>query len=130
MGIKFKKAAPIVVLLFAMFVGAASYAQGNPQNRGQQGPPPIPDTEEIEKMVNDMADEISLSEEVEAKMLDLYKDHFNEVREKTSSGRPDRKEMETLRTDFETAVKSLLTEKQKEQYDAYRKKNRPRGKRQ
>ena len=124
----FKKTFPAIVMLFALMIGSTSYGQGNPQNRGQQGPPPIPNTKEIKKMVSDLADEISLSEELEAKMLDLHVAHFKEVREKTSSGRPNREEMESLRTDFETEVKSLLTEEQQEQYDDYRKKNHPRRK--
>jgi len=38
------------------------------------------------------------------------------------AGRPSRKDMESMKTDFEKEVKLLLTDDQKKLYDAYKKK--------
>jgi hypothetical protein len=76
-------------------------------------------------MVSDMAEEISLNEEQEDEILDIYQAHFDEVEEKTKSGRPNRNEMEALKTSFEKVVNTVLTEEQQELYSAYLKENSP-----
>jgi argininosuccinate synthase len=115
------------VVVVALVVTTTACGQQRVQRGGQQGLPEIPNTKQIERMVSNLADEISLSKEQEANILELYTAHFKEVKEKTKSGRPDRKEMELLRTDFEKGVKAVLTGEQHELYDAYQKKNRPQG---
>lgn len=117
----------ILVVVLIVTTTACGQQRG-PQGRGQQGPPSIPNSKQIEKMVSNLADDISLSEDQENEVLKLYTVHFKEVKEKTKSGRPDRKEMELLKNDFEKEVKEALTEEQQELYDAYLKKN-SRGKR-
>ena len=112
------------VMLVALIVTTTACGQQRgPQGGGQQGPPSIPNSKQIDKMVSNLAEEISLSEDQETEVLELYTAHFKEVKEKTKSGRPDRKEMEALKTDFEKEVKGLLTEEQQELYVAYLKKN-------
>ncbi len=122
-----KKINHLVLLICAMLITANTFAQGGPQNGRQQGPPPVPNSKQIKEMVSDMAKEISLNEDQEAEMLGLYTTHFKEVKEKTKSGRPDRKEMEALRTVFEKEVKAILTEEQQELYKDYQKKNSRKG---
>ncbi|RMF08186.1 MAG: hypothetical protein D6762_06160, partial [Candidatus Neomarinimicrobiota bacterium] len=83
-----------------------------------QGPPPLPDQTQITAMVNELSTDLSLSEEQQARILSLYKDHFQEVEAKLSgSQRPDREEMEALRQAFESRVKAVLTKKQAKQFD-------------
>jgi hypothetical protein len=105
-----------VVFVFSfVLITAAVFAQpqGRNSNRERQGPPPVPTSEQLERMVDQLAEEISLSENQKKKILDLHIEHFNTVKEKTSdSKRPERKEMEKLRSDFEESVKALLTEDQ------------------
>ncbi len=123
-----KKPTNLALLLFVVLITSTTYAQQRgPQGGGQQGPPPIPTTKQIKAMVSDMSKEVLLSEDQEAEILELYTAHFKEVKEKTKSGRTNRKEMESLRTDFEKEVKSLLTEEQQKLYVAYQKKNRSKG---
>lgn len=117
----------ITLLLCGILVTSTSFAQQRQQKGGQQGPPPLPSSKEIEKMVSDMAEEVSLSEEQESEVLELYTEHFEEVEDKTKSGKPDRNEMEALKTDFENDVNALLTEEQQEAFKDYQKKNSPKG---
>ena len=115
-------------LFTALFISAITtitYAQpgGGGQQGGQQGPPALPTSSEIEEMVSDLASEILLSDEQEATVLDLYIEHFEAVESKTSSGRPDRDEMDALKEEFETSVNEVLTSDQQKLYKAYLKKN-------
>ena len=113
----------VLLLSIVLIASTVSAQQRDPQGGGQQGPPPVPTTKEIKEMVSDMSKEISLNEDQEAEVLELYTIHFKEVKKKTKSGRPDRNEMESLKTDFEKEVKAILTAKQQKLYVAYQKKN-------
>ena len=100
------------------------------QQSGRQGPPPLPNDEQIDKMVADLATELSLTEAQEKQVFELYFAHFEEVseiREEHKKSRDaDREEIEQLRTSFEKDVKSHLTKEQQEQFDEFRKKQSPR----
>jgi len=112
----------MVITLFAGNVLCAQPGQGQRggQQGGQQGPPAAPNTKQIKEMVSNLAGEISLTEAQEATVLKLYTDHFEKVKAKTSgSSRPDRQEMEALKTDLETKVKAVLTADQQTKYVAY-----------
>jgi len=107
------KAFLTVAFLFACSLTFAQ-APGGGQRVGQQSPPPIPSDKQIEKMVSNLAEEIELSEEQEVKVLDLYKTHFAQVKEKTSgNSRPKREEVEALQVALEKNVKAELTREQK-----------------
>jgi len=117
-----------ILIVSFLFVSALSFSQ--PPNGGQrgeqQGPPPIPNAQQIEKMVSDLADELSLSDEQESSVLKLYTQHFKEVKEKTSGNKkPERKEMEAMKSEFEKKVKSLLSAEQQTLFDDFQKKNQP-----
>lgn len=119
------------LILSILLVSTSIFAQppGGGQRGGQQGPPPIPNNKQIKKMVSDLVDEIALSNEQETKVLSLYKEHFAQVKEKTSgNSRPNRDEMETLKTTFEKSVKAELTKEQVSKYETYLKNQRPQRK--
>lgn len=118
-----KKITNITLVLCAMLISGTTFAQRGGQGGGQQGPPPIPSSKEIKAMVSDLAEEISLNEDQETEILALYTAHFKEVKKKTSSGRPDRDEMEALKNDFEDEVNAVLTDEQQKLFKAYQKKN-------
>ena len=113
----------MAVLLFSL----TSCAQ--PQ-RGQQGPPPLPNEKQITNMVNDVAKELSLTQEQKTQVSELYFEHFNEVKETMKNNRGNREEtrkmMDVLKAKHDTNVKALLTIKQQEQFTAYQEKNKPR----
>ncbi len=122
---KLQKTAKIVLILVITFITSATFAQqrGGGQGGGQeQGPPPIPSDKQIKKMVSDLGEEISLNEEQEEEVLDLYTAHFKQIKAKTNSGKPNQNEMEKLKTEFEKEVKTVLTDDQQKAYTAYLKK--------
>lgn len=122
-----KSNASLLLLTFALLFGYGSmYAQG-PQ-RGQQGPPPLPNDEQIEKMVSDLSEDLSLTDTQEKQVSDLYFAHFEEVSALVgddNSKKPDRQVMEKVKKTFEAEVKSLLTADQQKKYDAFLKENAP-----
>ena len=109
-------------LLLAAFLFTAQHLSA--QQRGQRGPPPLPNDDQIEKMVEHLAEELSLTSDQEKKVSKIYFSHFEEVEKKMEAGRPERKEMEALRTSLETDVKAVLTDDQKPLYDAFVKKQK------
>lgn len=119
-----RKNVGLLIMLIAISTSSLIYAQppGGRQG-GQQGPPPVPNEKQIEKMVNDLSEELSLTEEQEEKVLDEYLIHFEQVEEKTKDGKPNRNEMEALKSEFEENVKLLLSDEQDELFDAYQKAN-------
>ena len=115
-----------MLVALVITTSACGQQRGGQQGGGQQAPPAVPTTKQIVKMVDKLSSEILLSEEQKTVVLELYKEHFEEVESKTSSGRPDRDEMEDLKEDFETDVKAVLTKDQQKLYTAYQKKNNKR----
>lgn len=93
------------------------------QRGGQGGPPELPTAKEIKTMVSDLSDELLMTDKQEVLVLKLYTEHFEKLEDKTSSGRPDRNEMETLKKLLENDVKSSLTDDQKKLYTTYLKNN-------
>ena len=106
----------VIIMLILIAISNVVFAQ---PTGGQQGPPSLPNTKQIKKMVANLAKEISLDEKQEDQVLAIYQGHFADVKKATSSDRPDRSEMEKLKTELETAVEAVLTEEQQEKFAAY-----------
>ena len=86
----------IALLITAMFFLTSSLSAQ--QRQGAKGRPPIPDEAQINKMVDDLSTELSLSEGQKTEILALYTDHFAEVKASMNSEqRPSREEMESLK---------------------------------
>ncbi len=111
----------ILVVSFMLICGL-SFAQppGGGQRGGQQGPPSLPSSKQIKKMVAEIGEKVELSEEQEEKVLEIYNEHFEAVEKKVSgSNRPDRSEMEALKSEMEKEVKAEMTKDQITRYEAY-----------
>ena len=107
----------IITIVFSLSTNLVAQQHRRSQ---QQGPPPIPNAQQIEKMVNNLSKELSLSSEQETRVLELYNEHFEEVRIKTSgNARPNREEMQKLKKDFEEKVRVELSSEQQKKYDVY-----------
>ena len=126
---KFKNNTTLIFILLITFFPGLSFAQ---QQR-PQGPPPAPNAEQIEKMLDDLAEKLALSEEQSQIISKLYIAHFDEVKElqesQDESRDSQRKKMDKLKTDFEKQVKEVLTDEQQKQFDEFVKeqsKRRPR----
>lgn len=115
----------IALLITAMFFLTSNLSAQQRQGQGQeQGPPPIPSETQINKMVEDLSTELSLSDGQKTEILSLYTDHFAEVKSSMRSGqRPSREEMQSLKKEFEDQVKSQLNENQQDLFDEFVKKN-------
>ncbi len=106
---KIKTTTRAILLVSILLISSVTFAQ----SRGGQKGPRIPDDEQIEKMVSALSNKVLLSPEQEKNISTLYTDHFNQVKEKTSgNSRPDRDEMEALKTELEEKVKAQLSEEQ------------------
>lgn len=95
----------------------------NAQQGRQQGPPQAPTDEQIEEMVANLAKKLSLSDEQEERVSDLYFEHFDEVSELQKQNKGSRgggrEAMQELDSELEENVNGLLTEEQKELYASY-----------
>ncbi len=113
-------------IIVSLFVLIFSITMVHAQHQGRpQGPPPAPNKQQIEKMVTDLSKELSLTKTQEESVSELYTDHYKTLKKKMNSnkgGKPDRSEMDELKTDFENDVKALLTEDQQKLFVAYLKK--------
>jgi len=119
----FRKNLSLVILAFAIMF-TVSLVQAQPP-QGQQGPPPIPNDKQVEKMITDISKELSLDATQEKQVSKIFKAHFDEAREKmesAGSAKPDRSEMEKMRADFEKDVKAVLTKDQQKKFNASLKK--------
>ena len=111
-----------LIIATMLFISGNLLAQQQPEKNG----PPIPlDSDQILKTVVELTEEISLSEDQTAKMLDLFQDHSNKVKaavDKNQDQRERGEEMERLRKEFEGNVNALLNDKQKAGFDEFMKK--------
>ncbi len=114
-----KKNLGVMAMIVALFVSSSVMAQ--PQGNG----PKIPDAKEITKMVTKLSEELTLTKDQETSITKMYTTHFDQVKEATKSGRPDRTKMEALKTELEKSVNSVLTEDQQKLFAEYQKKNAP-----
>jgi hypothetical protein len=116
----------LIALIAMIFSITLAQAQPGGQQRDQQGPPPVPNEKQVEKMVTDLSKELSLDKTQEKQVSEIYKAHFEEVRENVEGNKkPSRTEMEKLKSSFEKEVKAVLSKDQKKQFDAYMKKQQP-----
>ena len=113
----------IALLITAMFFLTSNVAA---QQRQGQGPPPIPNETQINKMVDDLSNELSLSDGQKTEILALYIDHFADVKELTNGQRPSREQMDKLKNEFENNVRNKLNEDQVFKFEKYNKsQNKP-----
>lgn len=115
----------VLALSFVLLFSGMSFAQA-PKGDGPQKPP-VPNEKQVKKMVNELAEELELSDKQETEVLAVYQSHFNEVKDKTSGKeKPKREEMDALKSSFQKEVKALLTEEQQSKYKKYMKKQEQR----
>ncbi len=114
-----------MLVIFVLAITNVSCAQ----DERKAGPPPIPDAEKVNKMVDNLANELDLSGEQKEEVASIFNNHFDSMREKTeiskkTGERPSREVMEKQKQDFENEVKSVLTQEQQQKFDAHMKKMR------
>lgn len=125
---KITKSPKLIIAVIVSLLFSTSIA--NAQNRQHQPPPHrLPDSCQINKMVGELAKELTLTESQETKISDLYFTHFEEAEvmmEKNKEAHEKNMEaMEEYRKNFETQVTELLTTEQKAEYEDFMKCRRP-----
>lgn len=110
----------VLSLLFANMLAA----QGR---RGQHQPPPLPNDQQIQKMVDELSQHLKLTDEQKTGVQKLFKEHFESVKKLQEQGRVAPPKMESLRKEFESKVKALLNEKQQKAFDKFMQKQGPKG---
>lgn len=119
-----------LVLLGLFFAGALTAQQGRPE-RGPESPPPLPDPKEITAMVNDLTTELTLSEEQNKKISELFNAHFEEMRQHAKAFRKsmeeDRQLMDKKREDFEKEINALLSDEQQKRFKNFREEHGPKN---
>jgi len=120
MKIQTRRRMAILTIVSTMIVGGLFAQQGQPPQQ-----PPIPDESQIAQMVDELTQKLSLTDEQTSQILDLYSDHFVELKSNMEVGQPQRSKMDKLRKKFEEQVKTILTDEQQDQFDEFLKENTP-----
>jgi len=112
-----------ILMIAAIIVTSMNLSQA--QQNKQEGPPPLPNSTQIKKMVAELSSSLKLNDEQNKQVFNLYTSHFKEVSAKIEASKPSRKEMEALRSKFEKDIKSLLTAEQQIEFENFNKKHAP-----
>ena len=119
------KITKLLILLIMVMAINPGYSQRSDNHQ----PLMLPDSTQIVKMVNDMANELSLTEIQKKEITNLHLSHFKEVHilmEKTKAEKIKNKEkMEILKKDFDEQIKVLLTDDQKEKFEKFLETHKP-----
>lgn len=110
-----------LIVMMLVFTGSM-FAQ---PRGGDHQPPPLPDSTEIAQMVDELAARLELTVEQKNQIDKLFRDHFSEVKQRMEKGRVPREEMEALRAELEKAVKALLDNDQRKEFDKFMKEHTP-----
>lgn len=104
--------ATLGVLFFAVSISTA-------QPRKGQHPKELPNAEKVEKMLNHLAKELSLTDEQKSEIKALYLTHFAELRKDHEKREIERLKHEEQRNEFFASVKAELNEEQVEKFDKF-----------
>ncbi|MGD9899475.1 MAG: hypothetical protein AB7T22_10165 [Calditrichaceae bacterium] len=117
-----KRTYPMLVMLISLIITGNLFAQ-------RQGPPALPDSAQIVKIVDELAEALTLTEEQKSAITDLHFTHFADAKELMEANKGDRESnrqaMEDLRKDFDNQIKELLNDDQIAKYEAYIKNRNP-----
>ena len=110
------------ISIIAVIIITSSIAFAQPQQKR----PILPDDEQIIRMVDDMANQLSLTELQKEEILTLHKEHFQKLKQMFKEEKTNRKktkeEHERLKVELEKDVESLLNDVQKTKYKEFVKK--------
>ena len=113
------------VILLALVLSMKSALVLAQPREGHQDPPPVPDAIETNKMVTVLASELSLTQEQKDKLNTLFTAHFKVVKEKLYTEKiateKHHREMEKLRTDFESQINRILKPEQQKKFIEFQK---------
>lgn len=106
-----------LVLIAGMFAGLLSGGLWTQEHGRPGGPPAPPDAKQVNKMVVELTQALSLTVEQQDSIRKLFLAHFEEVRALARKSGGDRKKqhrlMDAKRKEFEKAVNAILSDEQK-----------------
>ncbi len=109
----FKKTHLLLILLGMIFFTATAMAQPGHRDDRSMGPPEIPSTEQIQKMVAHLAVDIEMDEQQKEKLLSVLTTHFEAV---ATQRETHQKEMESLKKELKSQAGEVLDENQLENF--------------
>jgi len=125
---KQKKTNRVVLTFLTISLLLAGSLMAQPEQSEGRGPK-LPDSAEITKMMDELAENLSLTEDQKSKISELHFAHFSEAKvlmEKRQGDRENNREaMEGLRKGFDEQVGAVLTDDQKKNYTKFMKKRGP-----
>lgn len=114
-------------LAFILTIVIATTFISSAQPQRDEHPRELPNAEQIEKMVEHMAIDLSLSEEQKTKINALYEAHFNELKVKRDEEEAKLEEIkkshDNFRDEFFSSVKAELDAEQAKEFDAFNEKH-------
>lgn len=107
-----------MVILITLFSSTMVLAQNDFQRRGLQGPPPPPTPEKVDEMVKELSYELTLTEDQAVKFEEIFKAHLEEAGAMHEEQQKEQREkMDSLRSELEKALSSILNEAQMEKFE-------------
>ena len=95
----------------------------------RMGPPMMPDSAETVKLIDELAEELELTDAEKADVLEAPLAHFKKAGELMKQGDGDREslrgKMDALRSEFEEQMEALLGDKRFDQFREFMKKHNP-----
>lgn len=111
----------ICVILILLITAAIGHAQ--PQQR--QHPPRFPDAKQVEKMVEELSQQLELTDKEKKNVSSIFNAHFEEAKALREKNRDT---MEGLRKSFVEQVTAEIGEDKKEEFKTFMKNKRPKRK--
>ena len=125
------------IVIISMILTGSVLGQPGGGGRGGRGSndgppkPTIPDSAQIVEQVDELAAELSLTEDQKEAVLELHQEHFADVEESLSNTDGDRdshrEQMDALRKEFQEDMKELLSDEQYEKFEESMKTHDPRS---
>jgi Spy/CpxP family protein refolding chaperone len=110
-----------------MFVFMVSMS--NAQDRPPRRPPMLPDSTHVVQMVDQMFEELSLTEAQKTQIINLQLEHFKQMKaimkKDKAQHEKTRAAMDSLRDDMKKQMNDVLTDKQQKQFKEFMESHRP-----
>jgi len=115
----------LITLSFLLFTTSVQAQPG----RGQQGPPALPNRAQIQDMVEELDQVLTLSPGQKSLVSELYFNHFQEAQAlmdaKKNSRQGNHQAMDAMRKHFQAEIKVLLNRDQVKKFESMQKNQRP-----
>ena len=113
------------IILMLVFMVTIVNAQDRPPRR----PPMLPDSTHVVQMVDQMSEELSLTEAQKTQIINLQLEHFKQMKaimkKDKAQHEKTRAAVDSLRDDMKKQMNEVLTDKQQKQFQEFMESHRP-----